>query len=88
MRIRCLVIKTVLPSLLMDSHYSNSQERLQNFEKRLLASSCTCVCLSVCNNSAATGLILMNVIFEVFSRKSLEKTQVSLKSDKNNGYYT
>ena len=49
------------------------------------------VCLSVCpsawNNSAPTGRIFMKfdiwVLFEI-----VEKIQVSLKSDKNNGYFT
>jgi hypothetical protein len=36
------------------------------------------------NNSATTE----NSIFEYFSKKTVEKIQVSLKSDKNNGYFT
>ena len=42
---------------------------------------------SVWKNSATTGWILMK--FHIwFFRKSVEKIQVSLKSDNNNGYFT
>ena len=41
------------------------------------------------NNSAPTGLILMKFVIRVFFFfKSVEKTQVLFKSDKNNGYFT
>ena len=43
------------------------------------------VCPSVCNNSAPTERIFVK--FYIF-RKSVDKIQVSLKSDKNNGYFT
>jgi hypothetical protein len=54
-----------------------------------MASPCPCVRPSISpstwNNSAATGRILM--ILDFF-RKSVKKSQVSLKSDKNKGYFT
>jgi hypothetical protein len=66
------------------------QARSQNCEKQLLASSCLSVCLSV-RLHGTTCLPLdgfsRNLIFEYF-RKSAEKIQVSLTSDKNNGYFT
>jgi len=42
---------------------------------------------SAWNTSAPTGQILMKFEICVVFRKSLEKIQVSLKSDKNNGYF-
>jgi hypothetical protein len=42
---------------------------------------------SVWNNTVPTGCILMELCLECFFRKSVEKVQVSLKSDKNNGYF-
>jgi hypothetical protein len=52
--------------------------------------SCLSVCLSVClsawNKLAPTGRIFMT--FRSFFQKSVEKIQVSLTSDKNNGYFT
>jgi len=41
---------------------------------------------SAWNNSAPTGRIFMKFDFWVFFEKSVQKIQVSLKSDKNNGY--
>jgi hypothetical protein len=43
---------------------------------------------SAWNNSAPTGRILMKVNIEDLSKKKDEKIQVSLKVDKNNGYFT
>ena len=40
------------------------------------------------NNSAPTGRILMKLNIWDFFLKFVEKIQVSLKSDKNNGYFT
>ena len=55
--------------------------------KWLLASSCPSVRSSVRNNSAPPKWILMK--FDIsFFWKYVEKIQVSLKSDKNNGYIT
>jgi hypothetical protein len=45
------------------------------------------LCPSVWNNSALTGRILMRFDVKVF-RTCIERVQVSLKSDKNNGYFT
>ena len=54
-------------------------------KKWLSAASCLPACLSAWNNSAATGPMFMK--FGIF-QKSVEKIQVSLKSDKNNRYFT
>jgi hypothetical protein len=65
----------------------------QNCEKRLLASSCLSVHVCVCpfvllhGTRLPLGGFSWNFIFEYFS-KSEEKIQVSLKYDKNNGYFT
>ena len=64
------------------------QARSQHFEKRLLASSCLSVRPSAWNNSAPTGRILMKLDIWNFLKKSVEQIQVSIKSDKNNGYFT
>jgi len=48
---------------------------------------CQSVCLSTRNNSASTRRIFMKFDISVF-RKYVEKIQVSLKSDKNNGHFT
>ena len=45
------------------------------------------VCLSAWNNSAPTGRIFMKFDITNFLEKPVEKIQVSLKSDKNNGYF-
>ena len=46
------------------------------------------VCPSAWNNSTAIEWILMKFHIEVFfSRKSVDKIPVSLKTDKNNGYF-
>jgi len=62
--------------------------RLQNCERRLLDSSCLYVRppvrSSVRSNLAPTWRIFMKFIF----RKSVQKIQFSLQSDKNNGYFT
>jgi hypothetical protein len=44
------------------------------------------VCPSARNYSSPTGRIFMK--FDTYFRKYVEKIQVSLKSDKNNGYFT
>jgi hypothetical protein len=65
--------------------------RWQNCEKRLLASSCLSPRLSV-HSHGITRLPLdrfsWNMISVYFSEKSVGKIQVSLKYDKNNGYFT
>jgi hypothetical protein len=43
---------------------------------------------SAWNNSAPTGHIFMKFYIWVFFRKSVERFQVSLKSDTNIGYFT
>jgi len=64
----------------------------RNFcEKRLLASSCLSVCLSVCSmqqfGSQWTDFHEI-FIFEYFSKYLCRKFKFSLKSDKNNRYFT
>jgi hypothetical protein len=44
--------------------------------------------LSAWNNSAPITRISTKFLYLVIFRKSIEKTQVSLKSDKNNGHFT
>jgi len=61
--------------------------RSQNFEKRLLASSCLSVRLSARNNLALAGRILMKFGIWLFFRKSVKKIQISLKSNKKKGYF-
>ena len=67
------------------------QAHSQNCENRLWASSCLSVrppliCPSAWDNSASTERILMKFgIWDFFPRKSVEKIQVWLKSDKDNG---
>jgi hypothetical protein len=65
---------------------------LQNFEKRLLVSSCLSVCLSVCVHPRGTTQLprdgfSRNLNLSVFI-KFVKKIQVSLESHKNNGYFT
>ena len=65
--------------------------RSQNCEKRLLTSSFLSdgpfVCPSAWNKSAATGRIFIK-FHTSFFRKFVANIQASLKSDKNNGYFT
>jgi hypothetical protein len=60
----------------------------QNCENRLLPSSSLSVRPSVRNNAFPTGWIIMKFDIRVFFRKTVEKIQVWLKSDKDNGYFT
>ena len=46
------------------------------------------VCPSAWNNSAPTGRIFIKFEIWRFFRKSVQHTQVSLKSDKNKGHFT
>ena len=62
------------------------EARSQNCEKRLLASSCPSVRPS--GTRLPPGWFSGNLISDLFFRKSVEKIQVSLKSVKNNGYFT
>ena len=43
---------------------------------------------SAWNNSATTGIIFIKFNVWVFFRKYVLKIQVSLKNEKNNGYFT
>jgi hypothetical protein len=54
---------------------------------RLLASSCLSVRPSLWNNSAPTGRIVMKSVTVSIFPKSIERIQISLKSDKNSGYF-
>ena len=49
---------------------------------------CPSLCLTAWNNSTATGHIFIKFHIYVLFLKSVEKIQVSLESDKNNGYFT
>ena len=62
------------------------QERLQNFENRLLSSSC----LSVRTEQLGSHCKDFHEIWflNIFKKKCVEKVQMSLKSDKNNTYFT
>jgi hypothetical protein len=44
--------------------------------------------LSTRYNSASTEWIFVKFYIQEFFKKSVEKVQVSLKCDKNNGYFT
>jgi hypothetical protein len=46
------------------------------------------VCPSTWNDSARTGQIFMKLDASTFLKKSVEKIQGQLKSDKSNGYFT
>jgi len=59
----------------------------KNFEKQLWTLSFLPVCVSAWNNTAFMGQIFMKFDNCVFF-KSVKKIQVSLKSDKNNRYFT
>ena len=59
----------------------------QNCEKRLFNPSCLSVSPSAWNNSAFTGRIFMKLDIGVFFRKYVDKIQILLKSEKNNGYF-
>ena len=69
------------PTSILTFHISLFHELSQNCEKRLQLRH---VCPSTCNNSAPTGRFSMKFNVWTFFRKSFEKIQVSLKSDKNN----
>ena len=64
------------------------QARSKNFGMRLLASSCLSVRHSAWNNSAATGSIFINLIFEDFFIKSVDKIQFSSTYRKTNRYFS
>jgi hypothetical protein len=55
---------------------------------RMLPSSCLSVCLSAWINSAPRCTDFEEILYLRLFRKSVEKIPVSLKSDKNNGYFT
>ena len=66
----------------------NFQTPSRNCEKRRLSSSCLSVCLSAQNNSPPNRHILMKFDISEFFENLSRKNQVSLKSDKNSGYFT
>ena len=63
----------------------NLQGRPQNCEKRLLASSCLSARME---QLGSTGRTLLKFYVWEYFRKSVQKIQGSLKSDKNRGYFT
>jgi hypothetical protein len=72
--------------------FTKLQKATLNFVMPARPPICLCVSLSVCspawNDSVHTGRIFMNFMFEDFFRKSFEKIEVTLKSEKNSGYFT
>ena len=69
---------------------NNFQERSQNYEKQLLVCH---VCLSVCLSVHVKQLDshwtdFHDIWYLSIFRKFVDKFQVSLKSDKNKGYFT
>ena len=62
------------------------QARSQNYERRLIGLSCLSICLPV-TTRLPLEKFSWNLIFEYLSKIS-RKTQVPLKSDKNDGYFT
>ena len=61
----------------------------QNCEKRLLALSCPSALPSVCMEQLGSHWTDFDeILYFRFFQKSVDKIQVSLKSDKNNGYFT
>jgi hypothetical protein len=79
-----------LTSNVMEIHFLKRVCRIAKrnylFHHVCLPSVCPSVLLSTWNNSAPTGRILMKFNIWIFFRKSVKKIQISLKSDKNNGY--
>ena len=63
-------------------------KRSQNCEKQPLASSYLSACPSAWRNSTPTDRIFMKFDIWIFFWKCVEKIQVWLKSDKDNGYFT
>jgi hypothetical protein len=84
----------------INSHYTKISVRAQNYflrqqENVVILSdtchqimSCLSVCLSAWNNLAPTGRFFMEFDILLFFRKSVQKIQVSLKSDDSNKYRT
>jgi hypothetical protein len=63
--------------------------RSQNYEKRLLASSCLFFLLSVrMEQLGCHWTYFHEILYLRILRKSVEKVEVPLKSDKNNDYFT
>jgi len=71
--------------------FSDAFEKLQKATVSFVMSVCLSVCKSVhssaWNNSAVTGGIFLKFYILVFF-ETVKKMQVSLKSDKNYGYFT
>ena len=86
---RCLLKKETMDWVGNEKYIGKGDEINFIFVKRLLN------CLSVCPSVRPHGTTRLplggfswNLIFEDFFLKSVEKIQVPLKSDKNNGYFT
>ena len=62
--------------------------KLRKTTIKFVMSICTSVSSSTRNNCVATGRIVIESDIRTFLVKSVEKIQVSLKSDKNNKYFT
>jgi hypothetical protein len=72
---------------LSEMHVPYFKARSQNCEKHLLVSSCLSVRPSVRMEQLGSQWWIF-IKFEIIFRKSVVKTQVLLKSDKNNGQFT
>jgi hypothetical protein len=69
--------------------WSEQWTHLQNCDKRLLASSCLSVRPSICMEQLGSHWMdSCQIWYLSIFKKSLKKIQVSLKSNKNNGYFT
>ena len=79
--------KKLLRPKAWSSSYDCLQARSQNYEKRLLVSSCLSVRRHGITQLPLNGFS-WNLIFQDFSKICWENIQVSLKYDKNKGHFT
>jgi len=77
---------SVIFALFSTIHFYIYESVCENCEKRLLPSSCPSVRLHVTTRLPLDGFS-RNFISEYFFKEYVENIQVSLKSDKNNGYF-
>ena len=87
---RCRVLTALVNfKLLRFKTVINFYARSQNCERRLSATSCLLVCPSVRMEQLGSHWADFHEIrYQSIFRKYVEKVQVSLKSDKNNAYFT
>ena len=83
------VCDTRLSHLVLGLYENDCLKRSMSSLLGVFASSCPSVCSPAWNNPAPTGRVLIKFdIWYFVSNLSEKKIQVSLKSDKNNGYFT